>query len=121
MHPLIDDNQEAIVALCRRHGVRKMEVFGSVLRQDFDAGASDVDVLVEFQSEIAGSFGNFLDFKEALETLFRRPVDLLEPQAIHNRRLRHHIEQSSVPVTTPRFMPLSPQTPRSCSLRCEPL
>ena len=98
MHPLIDNNREAIIALCRQYGVRKMEVFGSVLRTDFDAGTSDVDVLVEFMSGTANNFSNFLDFKNALEALFGRPVDLLELHAIRNRRLRHHIEQSSVPV-----------------------
>ena len=98
MHPLIDNNREAIIALCRQYGVRKMEVFGSVLRTDFDADTSDVDVLVEFMSGTTNNFSNFLDFKNALEALFGRPVDLLELHAIRNRRLRHHIEQSSVPV-----------------------
>lgn len=98
MHSLIDNNREAIIALCRRHGVRKMEIFGSVLREDFDAGTSDVDVLVEFEPGTTDSFSNFLDLKDALEALLGRPVDLLEPHAIRNRRLRHHIEQSSVPV-----------------------
>ena len=98
MHPLIDNNREAIIALCRQYGARKMEVFGSVLRTDFDADTSDVDVLVEFMSGTTNNFSNFLDFKNALEALFGRPVDLLELHAIRNRRLRHHIEQSSVPV-----------------------
>lgn len=98
MQSLIDDNRDAIKALCRRYGVRKMELFGSVVRDDFDAGTSDVDVLVVFEPAMNNSFGNFLDLKEALEALLRRPVDLLEPHTIRNRRLRHYIEQSSVSV-----------------------
>ena len=98
MPPLIDDNLDEIGKLCRLHGVRKLEVFGSVLRSDFDPQRSDVDVLVEFESRVASSFANFLDFKEALERLLGRPVDLVELHAVRNRRLRHYIEQSKSPV-----------------------
>lgn len=98
MPPLIADNLEEIRRLCRLHGVRKFEVFGSILRPDFDSRRSDVDVLVEFEPHVANSFANFLDLKEALESLFGRRVDLVELRAIRNRRLRHHIEQSKSPV-----------------------
>ena len=98
MPPLIDDNLEEIGRLCRLHGVRKLEVFGSILRSDFDPLRSDVDVVVEFESRVANSFANFLDLKEALEHLLRRPVDLVELHAVRNRRLRRYIEQSKSPV-----------------------
>jgi predicted nucleotidyltransferase len=97
MHPLIDNNREAIAKLCRVHGVRRLEAFGSILRDDFDDGRSDVDVLVEFEAETVDSFSN-LDLKESLEAVFGRPVDLVELHAIRNRRLRYHIEQSKSPI-----------------------
>ncbi|MDN5849765.1 MAG: nucleotidyltransferase domain-containing protein [Nitrococcus sp.] len=95
---MIDDNLDSISTLCRRYGVRKMEVFGSLLREDFDAETSDVDVLVVFEPGLSDSFRNFLDLKDALEALFNRRADLLEPHTIRNRRLRHHIEKTSVPI-----------------------
>jgi uncharacterized protein len=98
MRPLIDDNLEQIGRLCRLYGVRKLELFGSILRPDFDPDHSDVDLLVEFEPQVADSFANFLDLKEALEGLLGRRVDLVELRAIRNRRLRHHIEQSKSPV-----------------------
>ena len=98
MPPLINDNLEEIGKLCRLYGVRKLEVFGSILRSDFDPQRSDVDVLVEFEPRVASSFANFLDLKEALERLLGRPVDLVELHAVRNRRLRHYIEQSRSPV-----------------------
>jgi predicted nucleotidyltransferase len=98
MPPLIDDNLEEIGRLCRLHGVRKLEVFGSILRGDFDPQRSDVDVIVEFEPRVANSFSNFLDLKEALERLLGRPVDLVELHAVRNRRLRRYIEQSKSPV-----------------------
>jgi predicted nucleotidyltransferase len=98
VHPLIENNRQALYQLCRDHGVKRLEVFGSILRDDFDPVQSDVDVLVEFSPAVAASFSNFLALKEALELLFRRPVDLMELSAVRNRRLRHHIEQSKSPV-----------------------
>jgi len=98
MSPLIEDNLEEIRRLCRIHGVRRLEVFGSIRREDFDINRSDVDRLVEFEPQAANSFQNFLDLKEALQGLFGRRVDLIELRAIRNRRLRRHIEQSKSPV-----------------------
>jgi uncharacterized protein len=98
MSLLIKENLEQIGRLCRLYGVRKLELFGSILRPDFDPVRSDVDLLVEFQPQVASSFANFLDLKDALEDLFGRHVDLLELRAIRNRRLRHHIEQSKSPL-----------------------
>jgi len=98
MHPLIEKNRDAIASLCRLHGVRSLEVFGSILREDFDPGHSDVDVLVEFEPQAANSFSNFLDLKESLEAVFGRSVDLVELRAIRNRRLRYYIEKSKSPV-----------------------
>jgi len=98
MHPLIENNREAITELCRLHGVSRLEAFGSILRDDFDTGRSDVDILVEFDPSVAASFTNFLNLKESLEALFRRSVDLVELRAIRNRRLRRYIEQSKSPI-----------------------
>ena len=98
MHQLIENNREAIADLCRRHGVRRLEAFGSILRGDFDPARSDIDVLVEFSPGAARGFTNFLDLKEALEALFGRPVDLIEPHTVRNRRLRYYIEQDKFPI-----------------------
>jgi uncharacterized protein len=98
MHPLIENNREAIAELCALHGVSRLEAFGSILREDFDAERSDVDILVEFDPSLAASFANFLSLKEAPEALFARSVDLVELHAVRNRRLRRYIEQSKSPI-----------------------
>lgn len=103
MHPLIDDNRQAISDLCRRHGVRRLEAFGSILRGDFD-----VDIVVEFEPTAAGSFQNFLSLKESLEALLRRSVDLVELHAVRDCRLRYYIEKSRSPIydaACPRRLP----------------
>lgn len=100
MVPLIAGKRAEIEQLCRRHRVRRLEVFGSAARgTDFDPEHSDVDFLVEFEPEAdARAFANYFDFKEALEALLGRPVDLVMPGAIENPYLRAGIERSREPV-----------------------
>ncbi|TXT23449.1 MAG: DNA polymerase beta domain-containing protein [Rhodocyclaceae bacterium] len=73
---------EKIAEFCLRHHVRKLALFGSVLRDDFRPD-SDVDVLVEFEpGRVPGFFGLF-DMQEELSTLFGgRTVDLRTPQEL---------------------------------------
>jgi uncharacterized protein len=100
MIALIDSHRTEIAALCRRYHVRKLEVFGSAARgDDFDPARSDVDFLVEFDKSHpdASSFAKYLDFKEALEALLGRPVDLLEG-LVENPYLRAAIDRSRQPV-----------------------
>ena len=86
MHPAIADKRQALAALCRRFGVQKLEVFGSAVRgADFDADRSDADVLVSFASP-AKELAQFIDFKESLEALLGRPVDLVERTAVESSR-----------------------------------
>jgi predicted nucleotidyltransferase len=100
MHRLIEAKRPEIAALCRRFRVQRLDVFGSAARgDDFDIGRSDADFLVTFAPEAeARAFVNYFDFKEALETLLGRPVDLVMPGAVENPYLRAGIERSREPV-----------------------
>jgi uncharacterized protein len=87
MHPEIANKRDALIALCKRHDVARLEVFGSALRAaDFDPARSDVDFLVTFAPHSRKSFAAFLELKEALEALLGRPVDLIERKAIEASR-----------------------------------
>ena len=92
--------REELRQLCRRFHVRRLDVFGSAARGDFDPARSDLDFLVEFDGNApeAMSFKNFFDFKESLEALFGRSVDLVEPGAVRNPYLKASIEGSREPV-----------------------
>jgi predicted nucleotidyltransferase len=99
MHPLIESSRAEIAALCRLYGVRRLELFGSVLRPDFDAENSDVDVVVDFGTlPQSDSLRQYFDFKVKLEDLLHRPVDLVELGAMENTRLKRIIERTKVPV-----------------------
>ena len=72
--------------LCRRFRVRRLEVFGSAAREaDFDPARSDIDFLVEFAAQ-DDDLARFLDFKQALENLLARRVDLVDRKAIESSR-----------------------------------
>jgi hypothetical protein len=81
--------------LCREFHVQRLELFGSALSSAFDSEHSDLDFLVEFQPLQPGDYATaFFGFKEALERLFGRPVDLVVASAIRNPYFRRSIEQS---------------------------
>jgi uncharacterized protein len=87
MHAAIADLREELATLCRRHGVTRLEVFGSAARgADFDPQRSDADFLVSFTPEARYDLAGFADLKDALETLLRRPVDLVDREAVEASR-----------------------------------
>lgn len=99
MEPLIDEHREEIVALCRRFGLLRLDVFGSAAVGGFDPATSDVDLLAEFggrdQPDLAERcFG----FHEAVLALLGREVDLLTPRSIRNPYLRRGIERTREPL-----------------------
>jgi len=69
--------QDELKAFCRRHRIRKLSLFGSVLRDDFSAD-SDVDVLVEFEPGTKVGL-RFFAIERELSELFGRKVDLNTP------------------------------------------
>ena len=69
-------DEEKIAEFCRARGIRKMSLFGSVVRDDFDPARSDVDVLVEFLPERVPGW-EFFGWGEDLEPIFGRKVDLV--------------------------------------------
>jgi hypothetical protein len=92
-------HREALADLCRRHGVRRLDLFGSAARgHDFDPERSDVDVVVEYDGGTAPSLSEFLALREGLERLFGRRVDLVMGSAIRNPYLRAGIDATRVPL-----------------------
>lgn len=79
-----------VAAFCRRHHIRRLALFGSVLREDFGPD-SDVDVLVEFEDAYIPGFLRLHDLAEELGRLFGgRRVDLVTRKAL-NRRIRDQV------------------------------
>jgi predicted nucleotidyltransferase len=89
---IVERNLPALAELCRRFGVRRLDLFGSAATGHFDPVRSDLDFLVEFETPPAGGFrGPYFGLLEALETLFGRKVDLLTIPGLKNPYLRRQI------------------------------
>jgi predicted nucleotidyltransferase len=89
MNRVIQSHQPAVAELCRQFGVERLEVFGSAARDDFDSRRSDLDFIVRFvPPHVPGYADRYLAFAEALEGLFKRPVDLLTERSLRNPILK---------------------------------
>jgi predicted nucleotidyltransferase len=77
--------------LCRANHVKELAIFGSALTDQFNAD-SDIDFLVEFDKLDPFTYADsYFELKSALQTLFGRPVDLIEAKEIHNQYLLEEI------------------------------
>jgi predicted nucleotidyltransferase len=91
---IVEQNIDLVSELCKRHNVKNMYLFGSVLT-DNSTPASDVDLLVNFGNvNLFYYFDNYMGLKEELEKLFNRPVDLVEEKTVKNPVLRRSIERN---------------------------
>ena len=91
---VVEQNINAIAELCRLHKVERLFVFGSVLTDAFHE-ESDIDFLVKFGSvDLYHYFDNYIEFKESLEKLLQRSVDLVEEQTVKNPILKSSIDRN---------------------------
>lgn len=95
MTQVLERHRQEIIDLCRKYRVRRLDVFGSATRRDFDPASSDVDLLVQFEDmPHADRADAYLGFLTAAEALLQRHVDLVEAGAVRNPYLRRGIEES---------------------------
>jgi predicted nucleotidyltransferase len=82
---LIQKHRSELFDLCRRFGVRRLDLFGSAARGEFKNNSSDLDFLVLFDrnSGIDPS-EQYFGLLSALELLFGRKVDLVDVRAHRN-------------------------------------
>jgi predicted nucleotidyltransferase len=94
MQDFILAKRAEIADLCRKHHVRRLSVFGSAVRDDFNPATSDVDLLVEFDSASIDLYAsNFFAFEDGMAVLFDRKVDLIAEGTVRNPYLLRHIEE----------------------------
>ncbi len=92
---VLEDKQQAIAQACQRCGVLRMYAFGSVLRDDFRPGDSDIDLLVEFAPmhphKLVDAYFGLLD---ELRSIFDAEIDLVMSDAVKNRYIAADIERT---------------------------
>ena len=93
---LIELNLQRILYLCRRHKVKSLAVFGSILTDRFNDN-SDVDLLVDFEATDPDKFDyvtNYLDLQDSLESLLKRKVDLVVGSSLRNKYFINNINRT---------------------------
>lgn len=95
MNP-IEQHKESLQRLCLKHKVKRLAVFGSVLRIDFNKD-SDIDFIVDIEDDDPLSYADtYFALKAAFERLFGRTIDLLEEKGLRNPVLRQRIDATKL-------------------------
>lgn len=89
---------DAIARACRRYGVVRLRVFGSIVTDRFDPETSDVDFLVDFQPDRSNPFHDYFDLKSELEQIVGRDVDLVMADALKNPYLSKRVLEAAEDV-----------------------
>jgi predicted nucleotidyltransferase len=92
---VLEENMEAIRALCQKYRVKRLAVFGSAATGTFDPKRSDVDFVVEF-FPMSGIevWDAYFDLKFALRDLLGHSVDLVQPTAVRNPYFLQNLEET---------------------------
>lgn len=95
MIPLVAERTEELAALCRKHQVQRLDLFGSAAIGDFDPESSDLDFLVTFLPEANATYvGAYHRLYTDLNNLFDRPVDLVIETEFRNPYFRKAVEHT---------------------------
>lgn len=91
---LIELNIDKIIALCQKHKVAKLWVFGSILTPHFNED-SDVDFSVIFHyDQIQDLFLTFFDFIEEMQMVLGRKIDLVDETAVKNYYFKKELNRT---------------------------
>ena len=99
MVAVIADKTDAILMACKRFRVERLDVFGSLLREDFEPGRSDIDFLVEFGTMPASDKPDaYFGLLDELSSIFGTQIDLVMAGAIKNRYIRDDVNRTKVNI-----------------------
>ena len=85
-------SESAIYSFCQQHHIRRLSLFGSVLRDDFNP-ESDIDVLVEYHTDSRNTYFDMVRQQDELSRLLGRTVDLRTPMEL-SRHFRKQVLQN---------------------------
>ena len=95
MTGILESKHEQIATACARHGVLRLDAFGSAVRDDFRPGDSDVDLLVEFgPMDPYARVDAYFDLLDELREILGAQVDLVMVDAVKNRYIAADIQHT---------------------------
>jgi uncharacterized protein len=82
--------KKALIEVCQRYNVRRVELFGSAATDEFDPARSDIDFLIEFQrdTDLGPWLKQYFALRRELSDLYQREVDLVISDAIRDGRMK---------------------------------
>jgi uncharacterized protein len=97
----LDFNRETLGRFCEEHGIARLELFGSALREDFRSD-SDIDLLATLRGDAHPTLLDWAEMQQQLAAMFQRPVDLVSRRAIERSRNRYR-KNSILSTATPIY------------------
>jgi uncharacterized protein len=97
MYSLIENNLNEIVALCKKHNVKSISLFGSAAKNTMNH-KSDIDFLVNFSEDInlLDYADNYFSFLDALKQILDKEIDLITEKSIKNPILKEEIFRTKI-------------------------
>ncbi len=97
MEKAILEHLDAIIALCKKHKVEAISLFGAAAKNAM-TDQSDIDFLIQFSKDldVLDYADNYFAFLEALEKLTGRNIDLLSVNSLNNPVLREEILKTKI-------------------------
>ena len=94
----LSKRRREVESLCIAYAVRRLRVFGSAARGTWDPATSDFDFVVEFNAVPPSMhpFDQYFQFKQELEAVLGRSVDLVELRAVRNDFFRRNLERTAL-------------------------
>ena len=92
------DNIDQIKNLCKEYDVKRFSAFGSVTRDDFNDD-SDIDFIVDFKETDPFKYTDlYFQFKENLENLLQRQIDLIEERGLRNQFFKKELDKTKIQI-----------------------
>ena len=99
MNKVVEEKLADLIDICRHNAIRRLELFGSSARNDFNPASSDLDFLAIFEdSERPGISERYFNAVRGLENLFGRKVDLLTLASLTNPFLIDAVERDRIVI-----------------------
>jgi len=93
MNALFQNRKKKVEQFCKRWNVKELQVFGSVLRNDFSP-VSDIDIVVDFLPGSLYTLLHLAKMEEELERIFNRRIDLITRRSLDQSR--NYIRKRSI-------------------------
>ncbi|MEM7548084.1 MAG: nucleotidyltransferase domain-containing protein [Bacteroidota bacterium] len=91
-------NINTIKRLSKKYKVKTLSAFGSIVKGDLNS-ESDIDFVVDFEEDDPFKYTDlYFEFKDKLETLLKRKIDLIELRGIKNQFFRKELKETQVPI-----------------------